>query len=70
MCCHLAIVRKVKSTSGMSDGCGLLYRPTSENAVTSLKPPLGFFTRKDGFRYSVTTPTFSGLLNTPFLEFT
>ena len=39
------MVRGVESTSSISDGCGLLYRPTSMNAVTS--PPEGFLIRKE-----------------------
>jgi hypothetical protein len=47
---HLAIVRRVESTSGDRDGCGLLYRPTSAKAVTSRCPPLCFLMRNDGLR--------------------
>ena len=57
---HLAIVRRVESTSGNRDGCGSLYRPTSAKAVTSRCPPLGFLMRNDGLRYSTVMPRFSG----------
>ena len=33
-CFHCAMWRKVESTSGITDGWGLPYRPTSANAVT------------------------------------
>ena len=46
------MVRRVVLTSGIRDGCGLLYRATSAKAVTKRCPPEGFLTRNDGFRYS------------------
>ena len=57
---HLAMARSVESTSGKSDGCGLLYRPMSANAVTRRWPPFGFLMKNDGLRYSTVTPTLSG----------
>ena len=60
MCDHWAMSRRVESTSGSRDGCGLLYLPTSAKAVTRREPSLGFFTRNDGFRYSTVIPTSSG----------
>ena len=65
MCFHWPISRKVESTSGMRDGCGLLYRPTSPKAVTRREPPFDFFTKKEGFRYSIEIPISSGRLKTP-----
>ena len=32
---HCAVSRRMESTSVRSEGCGLLYRPTSEKAVTA-----------------------------------
>lgn len=47
-----AMVRRVESTSGISEGCGLLKRPTSMKAVTRRNPPEGFLMRNDGLRCS------------------
>ena len=55
-----AMVRRVESTSGIREGCGLLRRPTSVKAVTRRHPPEGFLTRNDGLRYSTVTPMSSG----------
>ena len=56
----LAMARSGESTSGKSDGCGLLYRSTSANAVTRRWPLFGFLARNEGLRYSTVTPTHSG----------
>ena len=58
----------MESTSGMREGCGLQYRPTSENAVTRRKPPDAFGTRNDGLTYSTVMPRSSGFLNTPMVS--
>ena len=42
------MVRRVVLTSGIRDGCGLLYRVTSGKAVTRRCPPEGFLTRNHG----------------------
>ena len=65
ICDHWAMRLRVESTSGSKDGCGLLYLPMSAKAVTRQEPLLGFFTRKDGFRYSTVIPTSSGHWKTP-----
>ncbi len=57
---HGVMVRRVESISGISDGCSLLYRPTSVKAVTRRNLPDGSLTRKDGLRYSTVTPPSSG----------
>ena len=62
---HWAMRRRVESTSGSKDGWGLLYRPKSAKAVTRREPPFGFFTRKEGFRYSTVIPTSSGRWKRP-----
>ena len=54
------MVRRVVLTSGIRDGCGLLYRATSAKAVTRRCPPEGFLTRNDGLRYSTVMPRSSG----------
>ena len=59
------MLRKVESTSGINEGCGLLKRPSSANAVTKRNPPLVFFTRKEGFKYSIVIPKDFGRAKTP-----
>ena len=54
------MVRRVVLTSGIRDGCGLLYRVTSGKAVTRRCPPEGFLTRNHGLRYSTVMPRSSG----------
>ena len=65
MCFHWPINRKLESTSAVKEGWGLLYRPTSPKAVTRREPLFAFFTKKEGFRYSIEIPTSSGPLKTP-----
>ncbi|KAH3755253.1 hypothetical protein DPMN_189943 [Dreissena polymorpha] len=60
-----AKVRKMVSTSGIKDGCGLLYLATSLKAVTSLLSPCAFFTKNEGFKYSTLTSTSSGRAKKP-----
>ena len=62
ICFHWAMCRRVESTSGMSEGFGLPYLPTSANTVTRRYPPLLFLTRNDGLRYSTVMFTSSGRL--------
>ena len=46
----------------------MAYQPsTSPKAVTRREPPSAFFTKKEGFRYSIKIPTSSGRLKTPQL---
>jgi hypothetical protein len=43
-----SILRRVESTSGINEGWGFLYLPTSEKAVTRRKPPLLFLRGRMG----------------------
>ena len=52
----------MESTSDISDGCDLLYTPTSTNAVTKQNIQEGFLIRKEGFFKE--TPTSPGCRRT------
>ena len=48
--CQQPILQRVESTTGMKEGWGLLYQPTSAKVVT--RWAFGFFTKKEGLMYS------------------
>ena len=52
----------METMSGISEGYGLLYCPTSPKAVTKRYPLDGLLTKKDGFKYSAVIPRSSGRL--------
>ena len=51
---QLATLRRMESTLGISDGCGLDYLPILAKAVTKHCPPEALFTRMYGLTYSTT----------------
>ena len=53
---------------GKGGGCGLLYLPTSAKAVSNLKHPALFLTRKEAFNHSIVTPTLDVCWSSPSLS--